>query len=348
VTSSKVYQDRQQLIKMIQTDYAYVRKELLNLSSSLREKEIRLSKLADASFVDLGQTSENNVSTLDRCSRPIDSRTTHGLRSVLPPIAQAAYVPSLEVHCLGKFRVLVDSKEIVHWGSLKAKSLLKYLAGNREHLASRDILMETLWSECEPSTANNNLKVAVLALRKTLEFNHGGNGTSQVVLFKDGDYIINPRVALYVDAEQFEYHCHAGMRLEREEKEDEAIAEYDTAITLYGGDFLEDSMYEDWTLIKRETLKDKYLAISSKLADYLIKKADYEGAVICCQKVLSKDRCREDIYRRLMCCYSRMGQRNRAIKWYRMCEETIRRELDVSPDHELVALYQKLSKGEYI
>jgi DNA-binding SARP family transcriptional activator len=63
---------------------------------------------------------------------------------------------------------------------------------------------------------------------------------------------------------------------------------------------------------------------------------------------LGKDPCREDAYRRLMCCYSRLEQRNRAIGWYRLCEKTIKRELEVSPDRSTFALYQKLLNDEYI
>ena len=348
-TPSKAFEARQQLIQLIQDDYSHIRKELLNLSSRLHEKEIMVTKLVGAALTDLEQTGGNHNTKLAGNSSAVDGVRSREVSSAIPPVAGELCVPTLEARCLGRFRIFVDSKEIVHWRSLKAKSLLKYLVGNNNgHLASRDILMEALWPGCDASTANNNLKVAVLALRKTLESNHGQNGASQVVVFSDRNYGINSKVALYIDAEQFEHHWQAGKHLERQGKDEDAIAEYDAAVTLYEGDFLEDDIYEDWTLIRRETLKDKYLAILAKLADYSMQKADYDGAIVYCEKVLGKDCCREDVYHRLMTCYSRMGQRNRAIDWYRLCEKTIRRELEVGPDQELVALYDKLARGECI
>lgn len=347
-TSGKAHDDREQLIRMIQNDYSHIRKELLNLSSSLRDKEIKLGKLMGAPLVNSDVIGEDRDSMSSKYSPAMYSIMDQDTSSLVSSVTQQAHLPSLEVHCLGKFRVLVGSKEIIHWRSLKAKSLLKYLLGNIDHSASKDMLMEALWPEYEPITANNNLKVAVLALRKTLEFDHRENGASQLVLFRDGNYIINPRIVLYVDAERFEYQCDAAIRLEREGRKDEAIVEYKSAASLYKGDFLEDNLYDDWALIKREALKDKYLTILCKLADHLMQKADYAGAVIYCEKVLEKDRCREDIYHRLMQCCSRLGQRNRAIEWYRLCEVTIKRELDTDPDPELAELRQKLVRGEHI
>jgi len=255
-------------------------------------------------------------------------------------------VPALEVYCLGRFQVRVGWKRIDHWPSTKAKSVLKYLIAQQRRPVSRDVLMEALWPSCEPSLANNSLKAAVRTLRQTLNAAQGTNGDFPWVLFQDGNYLINSEVDSWMDVEQFDYHWQAGRQLEREGKQAEAISELQAAEALYQGDYLEDDLYEDWTWLRREALKDTYLAILGRLADDSMQKADYEGCVVYCQKILGKDPCREDAYRRLMCCYSRLGQRNRAIAWYRLCHKIIRAELDVDPDHATVALYHKLLKDE--
>ena len=207
--------------------------------------------------------------------------------------------------------------------------------------------MEALWPGCEPSLANNNLKAAVRALRQTLSLAHGADDFAWV-LFQNGNYMINPEADLWVDVEQFEYQWGAGRQLEKEGKPAEAAKEHQIAEALYKGDYLEDDLYEEWTSLRREALKDIYLAILGRLADHSMQRADFEDCIVCCQKILTKDPCREDAYRRLMSCYSRLGQRNRAIAWYRLCEKTIKSELDVNPDHGTIALYQKLLNDEYI
>ena len=56
----------------------------------------------------------------------------------------------------------------------------------------------------------------------------------------------------------------------------------------------------------------------------------------------------KDAYRQLMRCYSRLGQRNRALRWYEICRRTIQAELDVTPDQETTALYHQLLRNEPI
>ena len=120
------------------------------------------------------------------------------------------------------------------------------------------------------------------------------------------------------------------------------------AEALYKGDYLEDEPYDDRILIRRETLKDIYLIIIGKIADYLLKIKDYEGSIIYNQKIIAKDNCREDAFKRLMRCYSRLGNRNRAMRWYEICCQAIRTELDTTPENETTLLYQQVSRDEYI
>jgi DNA-binding SARP family transcriptional activator len=318
------YQTAIQLLKLIQVDYGHARKELQEVGSHFAEREGEASRQLRAA-----------LETLDKMN-------------AIPNTAPQQFMPTLEAYCLGKFQVRVGWKKMEQWRSTKAKSALKYLIGQKGHLISKDILMEALWPGCEPLLANNNLKAAMRALRQTLNLDHGTNTDFAWILFQDGNYMINSEANLWIDVEQFEYHWHSGKRFENEGKATEAIREYKAAEALYKGDYLEDDPYEEWTYLQREALKDEYQAILSKLADFSLDGTDYDDCIIYCQKILAKDPCREDAYRRLMCCYSRLGQRNRAIGWYRLCEKTIKRELEVSPDKSTFALYQKLLNDEYI
>jgi DNA-binding SARP family transcriptional activator len=159
---------------------------------------------------------------------------------------------------------------------------------------------------------------------------------------------MSPEIELWIDVEQFERHWVIGRRFEKEGKPDEARKEFELAESLYRGNYLEDEPYEEWTLLRREALKDTYVIILGKLADYSIEMADYEGCIVYCQKILAKDPCREDAYRRLMLCHSRLGQRNRALRWYEICRRTVQTELTTSPDRETETLYHKLLMNDQI
>ena len=104
-----------------------------------------------------------------------------------------------------------------------------------------------------------------------------------------------------------------------------------------------EDIYEEWTLIRREALVDIYLSILRKISDHYFNSTDYDTCIEFCQKILAKDYCREDAYQLLIKCYIKLGLRSRALRWYRLCEGTLRRELDCQVSPETAALYKILT-----
>jgi DNA-binding SARP family transcriptional activator len=85
-----------------------------------------------------------------------------------------------------------------------------------------------------------------------------------------------------------------------------------------------------------------FFAVAGRLADHAMATGDLETAIAHCQRIIDKDRCREDVYRRLMLCYSRLGQRHRALRWFEVCRRTLQDELEAEPDPDTQALYRRL------
>lgn len=336
------YQTAVEILRLVQRDYRRAIEQLDNVSLYLGQREAATGKHLRTALEAL----EKNAAERNGSLIVADGQRS-GCNSVMTS-GETLAVPTLEVYCLGRFQVRVGCIKIDQWHSTKAKSLLKYLVGQRGHPVAKDILMEALWPGWEPSLANNNLKAAARALRQALGAAHGSNGDFAWILCQDGNYMINPAVDLWLDVDEFEHHWQTARRLEKQGEIAEAIKEHQTAESLYKGDYMEDNLYEEWTMLRREAVKDTYLAILGRLADYSMKQDDYEGCIVYCQKILTKDPCREDAYQRLMCCHSRLGQRSRAINWYRLCERTMKAELEVSPDARTVGLYTKLLSGEHI
>lgn len=255
----------------------------------------------------------------------------------------ATLIP-LRVCCLGSFEVGLGWNKVQSWRTLKAKSLLKYLIAQQGRSIPKDTLIETLWPECDPQAANNNLKTTVYLLRQTITPNMK---EPPYILFMNGSYMINPDVKVEVDTDEFERQWATGRRLEQEGRRDEAAKAFKLAEQLYHGDYLEEDLYEEWTLVRREALKNTYLSILSKLSEYSFENDAYEDCINYCHKTLAKDPCHENAYRFLMRCHSRLGQRNCAINWYRLCAKAIKSELDTTPDSQTTSLYQRLLKNEY-
>jgi DNA-binding SARP family transcriptional activator len=153
---------------------------------------------------------------------------------------------------------------------------------------------------------------------------------------------------MWVDFDHFIQAYQTGRSLEKRGQVIEAIREYELAEGLYQGDFLEEDPYEDWPILQRESLKDSYLIILERLSRHYFEEKQYATCIHLCQKILAKNDCREDAYRRLMRCYCRQGQPTLALRQYHRCVETLDRVLEVSPAPETVALYHQIRNREKV
>ena len=195
--------------------------------------------------------------------------------------------------------------------------------------------------------ASNNLKATVRSLRQTLNPPNAPEERSAWILFQDSHYLVNPSIDAWTDVGEFMDHWTHGWQQERDGRFDAAIEEYLQAEALYRGDYLEEDLYTDWTHYRREALKDIYFAILGKLSDHYIEREEFYRAIEYCQKIIDKDHCREDAYRRLMISHSRLGNRNRALEWYKICENTVEAELGLPPDPQTQELYNGLRTSSF-
>ena len=340
------WQDIIQLLKLSQDDYQAVRRRLEEVGNKLSERENMVSRRLQYALQVSG-----GYRTLRLPLYAAEGANCQIGKIVLGEVVQPKPLPKsnrLTVYCLGRFEIRSTWKRVERWRSVRAKSVFQYLITRYKKPIMREVLMEALWPECDPQAANNNLKAAIHGLRNTLSDLFESQESHPYVLFEQGSYLINPAIDLWVDVDEFERHWVQGQLLEKEGRRGDAIREYQAAEALYHGDYLEDDPYQDWTLLRRESLKDTYLLVLTKLADHSLNNADYDSCITFAQRILAKDSCREDAYRRLMRCYSRLGQRNRALRWYEICRQTIQTELDTTLDTQTGALYHRILRDEPI
>ncbi len=275
------------------------------------------------------------------------SPTTQAVPQAPPQQADlpAAGQPQLLVRCFGRFEVVRDGHPIQRWRRSKARTLFKYLVARRQPVP-RDVLIDMLWPEADPHTAVNGLRVALHALRRDLGPCGADGQPDDYVIFDGGSYLLNPRARISVDADEFAAHFAAGRRLERQQRTGEAMRHYERAEAVYRDDYLLEDQYEEWTLVRREELKDQYLMVLTKLADHCIQQGDVEGCIVRCHRILQKDICREDAYQRLIRSYLQLGQRSQALHWYDLCVRTLRQELDVAPSERTRRLVEHVAPGK--
>ena len=252
-----------------------------------------------------------------------------------------ALTPTLSVYCLGKFQVILDGQVIENWTSRKGRALFTYLVMNHKRRTYRDVLMETFWPNSDPDSARNSLNVAVHSVRRLL---HMIDPDHEYVLFQNECYFINPEIDVWVDVEEFLYHWKLAKTTEREKEIQTAVAEYELAAAAYKGDFLEEDLYENWPSAERENFQEIYLFILDRLSKYYSLDGKPSTAISLCETILEKDNCREDIHRRLMRCYCKLGQRDKAVKQFRKCTEVLETELEVEPTRATIDLYKQIKQ----
>ena len=256
---------------------------------------------------------------------------------------QAVTFIPVSIQMLGTFSITIENLTL-KLSSSRGLSLFKYLILHHKQSIPREVLMDIFWSDAEPETARNSLNVALHSLRRAL----GNVMDFPVILFEDGAYHLASNLHVWLDVEEFERCVRAGQRLEARDHFTAALAEYESAISLYQGDFLEQNPYEEWTVLDRERLRMAYLDTLDRLSRIYFNQERYAACITVCQLILSRDRCREDAHCLLMRCYSRQGQHHLAVRQFQICVTALRTELDVEPTLETTQLHRQIRRQEHV
>lgn len=258
--------------------------------------------------------------------------------TIIPETRISEDIPlSISAQMLGDFNLTIQETTL-DLPSSRSLSLLKYLLLNHKQKTPREMLLEIFWPDTAMERGRNNLNVAMNSIRTAFRT----ITDRPVVLYKDNAYGIAPEIKLWVDVEEFEGLVDSGNRLEARNRMSSAISDYEAAISLYQGDFLEQNPYENWTVLPRERLRSAYLVTLDRLSQIYYRREQYAMCITLSQLILNRDRCREDAHSMLMRCYNLQGQDYLALRQYQACADALRLELDVSPSPETTELFEQI------
>src|SRR5215472_1730615 len=234
---------------------------------------------------------------------------------------------------IGILGLLVIERDDCRLGKVpkKARALLGYLAAQGGQAVSRERLADLLWPYQGSEQARHSLRNCLLELRKAL----GPSGARHLV----ADFA-NCRIEdVVVDLDRFE-------RLSRSRNRPELQA----AAELYRGEFLVDfdidsEPFQEWLAAER----DRTLALICDILQRLTAAQDAAGeadaAIRSGRRLVALDPLSEFGQRALMRAYAHAGRRGEALRQYKSCAETLKRELGVAPDAETQALAHELARS---
>src|SRR5262249_20617815 len=163
----------------------------------------------------------------------------------------------------GHFEVLRAGVTVQHWRRDRARVLLKYLVVHGRPVG-RDTLVEMLWPGVPATVAGGYLRVVLHALRQAV-----GTWDGNDYVRLDGDRLSPaPAEPVWIDTEAFMEHVHSAEPLARQARMEMAVREYAHAEEIYRDDYLVEDLLENWTVLRREELKDRYQVVLTRLADF--------------------------------------------------------------------------------
>jgi len=263
------------------------------------------------------------------------------------------YIDYLRIYCFGRFRVYrpYESEEITakEWGSVKAKQILANLVvkDTKKIGVTRDKLVDAIWPEIDPQSLGNTFHVTLSHLRKAIERRTKDDmekEKGEYITYQAGVYRLNWEGKIWSDVSEFLSCLDHALHLQKEEKLYLMDTEYQKAAELYSSNLLED-FYERWAEETRDEYREKYNLVFGRLAQSVWEKSDYEKCIRYLQSLLLSDPTNEEAHRMIMLSYALLGSRTAAIRQFKVCEDNLKRYLDIEPELETMNLHKKIKHG---
>jgi len=250
----------------------------------------------------------------------------------------------LTINMLGPIEVMRDPARPLGadaWTTRRARDILCFIVSRPHRRASKDAIIEAFWGETDLATVEKNFHPTVSHIRKALNSNQALK--QNFLIYRDGDYQLNPEFSYRIDIEEFERLLAEGERAQRERQYDECIKAYEAAAELYRGEFMRGS-YDVWVEDQRSYYSKQHLRILESLAAVSEKMQDWNRAMELAQRIIQDDPFREDIHCLLMRTYAALGNRGAVKEQFEELRKILARELGVEPGADAKRTYQELVK----
>jgi len=235
----------------------------------------------------------------------------------------------LRLLVLGPFELSCDGEpvEVSSWPRRSA-SLFRLLATSKEGRRWRDDLLDTLWPDAAPEAAASNLRYALHRLHLPID-----SGTVFLTRSASGWVMLNPTCTWEVDLQEFEQ----GMRTTGDDP-----AALERVMALYRGEPLIEDRYEEWAAPIRAHIERLWRDLCLRLADAHREHGSPGAALRWLECVLERDQLDEKALQELLRTLGELGRRTDALRRFRVFQESLQNELDITPAAETLALVERL------
>lgn len=253
----------------------------------------------------------------------------------------------LEIYTFGSFTVMRDGENLTHKYRLSKKPwiLMKYLLSHRERFTGKDVLAETVGLEDYESDPGQLIHNLLYRLRQMLGEDMSGDNTSSSILFENGGYKWDAKVNTYLDTLEFESLIkQAGGKMGSEPEE--GVRLYDLAIGIYKGEFLSESINDDYTHSARTRYRNMFLKAVHRKIEYLYMVGEYDEIIETCENVFSIEYFDVKLHVEYIKALLEKDDTRRALSHYEESTEKLYKQAGITPSGEMKALYKSIKHGK--
>ncbi len=222
-------------------------------------------------------------------------------------------------------------------GQPKQRALLAILLLHVGEIVSIDRLVELLWGDRAPRTAEHSIQIYVSELRRALRPVAG----EQVIVTRPPGYLLQVAPD-EVDARRFERAVVEGAAALAAGRRADGRALLTDALRLWRGPALYDFAYEEFAQPYIRRLTDLHLDAIEELAAAELADGPSGAAIPLLEAAISEDAIRERSRELLMLALYRAGRSAEALRTYEKLRELLAEELGVEPSPPLRQLQERI------
>jgi DNA-binding SARP family transcriptional activator len=249
----------------------------------------------------------------------------------------------IEIQTFGEFRLIgadgkISTEEDIRSGVMTR--FLVYMLINRDHINTKEELIENLWFEGEIDNPSGTLKNLTYRVRNFLKKNY--NDDSMIQSFSRGGYMWNPNVPVHLDIDEFD-KCY-DIALDQTIFPDDRISWCEKIIDIYKGAFVPKIADMLWATNISMYYKNRYLKVVDELVRLYQNQEDYDKIINLVNKAIVFDSLNEGLYCKLIEAFIATGNRSMAEETYDHASTILYDELGIRNPKDLSAVREKILK----
>jgi DNA-binding SARP family transcriptional activator len=249
----------------------------------------------------------------------------------------------LQLDLFGPVRAWRGGREIT-LGSAQRRALLAVLALKANQIVTRPELIDTIWGESAPASANGSIYTYISSLRSALDPGRGHDGAAEVLTSSGPGYCLRVD-AESIDVVRFENLRERARLCQRANDFPGALVALESALGLCKDEPL-DGLPGPYAATQRERLRELKLDVVERRAKIMLDAGEHPQVLTELRPFAVDHPMREGLQSLHMLALYRCGHRDEALRSYeRLCADTID-ELGMEPGSDLTMRYEQMKTDD--